>query len=108
MQQVLGCSVSYRIAIGPQQGRKMFTLHSIPAWEGEPISIERGQNTRTASPGHDLGAAPQARVQHRCVDLPEVWRRSQSDRLYRGSGGHRQDSSALTGQGGIATATGIA
>jgi hypothetical protein len=26
MQQVLGCSVSYRIAIGPQQGRKVFTL----------------------------------------------------------------------------------
>ena len=24
MQQVLGCSVSYRIAIGPQQGRKVF------------------------------------------------------------------------------------
>jgi hypothetical protein len=32
MQQVLGCSVSYRIAIGPQQGRKVFTLQSIPAW----------------------------------------------------------------------------
>jgi hypothetical protein len=24
VQQVLGCSVSYRIAIGPQQGRKVF------------------------------------------------------------------------------------
>ena len=24
MRQVLGCSVSYRIAIGPQQGRKVF------------------------------------------------------------------------------------
>jgi hypothetical protein len=33
MQQVLGCSVSYRIAIGPQQGRKVFTLQTIPAWE---------------------------------------------------------------------------
>ena len=33
MQHVLGCSVSYRIAIGPQQGRKVFTLQSIPAWE---------------------------------------------------------------------------
>jgi hypothetical protein len=33
MQQVMGCSVSYRIAIGPQQGRKVFTLQTIPAWE---------------------------------------------------------------------------
>jgi hypothetical protein len=35
MQQVLGCSVSYRIAIGPQQGRKVFTLRTIPAWEND-------------------------------------------------------------------------
>ena len=35
MQQVLGCSVSYRIAVAPQQGRKVFTLQSIPAWEDD-------------------------------------------------------------------------
>jgi hypothetical protein len=35
MQQVLGCSVSYCIAIGPQQGRKVFTLQTIPAWEDD-------------------------------------------------------------------------
>jgi hypothetical protein len=29
----LGCSVSYRVAIGPQQGRKVFMLQTIPAWE---------------------------------------------------------------------------
>jgi hypothetical protein len=33
MQQVLDCSISYRVAIGPQQGRKVFTLQTIPAWE---------------------------------------------------------------------------
>ena len=33
MRQVLGCSVSYRIAIGPQQGRKVFTLQTIPSRE---------------------------------------------------------------------------
>jgi hypothetical protein len=33
MQQVVGCSVSYRIAIGPQKGRKVFMLQTIPAWE---------------------------------------------------------------------------
>lgn len=35
MQQVLGCSVSYRIAIGPQQGRKVFTLQTLPAVEDD-------------------------------------------------------------------------
>ena len=35
MRQVLGCSVGYRIAIGPQQGRKVFTLQTIPAWEDD-------------------------------------------------------------------------
>ena len=29
MQQLIGCSVSYRIAVGPQRGRKVFTLHKI-------------------------------------------------------------------------------
>jgi hypothetical protein len=33
MQQVLDCSVSYRVAIGPQQGRKVVTLQTIPVWE---------------------------------------------------------------------------
>ena len=33
MQQVLGCSVNYRIAIGPPQKRIMFTLQTIPSWE---------------------------------------------------------------------------
>ncbi|MBW9274797.1 MAG: transposase [Candidatus Thiodiazotropha sp. (ex. Lucinisca nassula)] len=32
MQQVLGCSVSYRVAVGPQQGRKVFRLQAIPSW----------------------------------------------------------------------------
>lgn len=35
MHQVLGCSVSYRIAVGPQQGRKVFTLRTIQAWEDD-------------------------------------------------------------------------
>ena len=33
MQQLIGCSVGYRIAVGPQQGRKVFTLHTLPAVE---------------------------------------------------------------------------
>ena len=35
MQQVLGCSVRYRIAVRPQQGRNVFTLQTIPAWEDD-------------------------------------------------------------------------
>jgi hypothetical protein len=30
MQQLTGCSVSYRIAVGPQQGRKVFTYKRYP------------------------------------------------------------------------------
>jgi hypothetical protein len=37
------------------------------------------QNPRTASPGHDLGTAPESGIQHRCVDLLEVRGRSQGD-----------------------------
>jgi len=40
MQQVLGCSVSYRIAVGPQQGRKVFTLQTIPAWEDDDRFVQ--------------------------------------------------------------------
>jgi len=71
-----------------------------------PISIERGQCTRAAPPGYDLGATPKTGVQHRCVDLPEVWRRSQGNRQYRGPVGHREDSQSLTGQGGISANAG--
>ena len=31
MDQLLGSSITYRIAVGPRQGRKVFTLHTLPA-----------------------------------------------------------------------------
>jgi hypothetical protein len=31
MEQLLGLSITYRIAVGPQQGRKVFTLQTLPA-----------------------------------------------------------------------------
>ena len=31
MEQLLGSSITYRIAVGPQQGRKVFTLQTRPA-----------------------------------------------------------------------------
>lgn len=64
MQQVLGCSVSYRIAVGPQQGRKVFTLQTIAAWEDDdrfvqvakgigfqPVRRGRGTSLGTAEAG---------------------------------------------------------
>ncbi len=35
MNQLLGHSITYRIAVGPQQGRKVFTLQTLPAVDSE-------------------------------------------------------------------------
>lgn len=35
MHHIQGSSISYRIAVGPQQGRKVLTLQTIPAWEND-------------------------------------------------------------------------
>jgi hypothetical protein len=68
MQQVLGCSVSYRIAVGPQQGRKVFTLQTIPAWEDD----DRFSQVAKAS-GFSLHAGVAA----------QAWERSKLERLCR-------------------------
>ena len=34
MEQLLGSSITYRIAVGPQQARKVFRLQTLPAYEG--------------------------------------------------------------------------
>jgi hypothetical protein len=36
MEQLLGSSITYRIAVGPQRGRKVFTLQTLPAFD-EPF-----------------------------------------------------------------------
>ena len=68
MQQVLGCSVSYRIAIGPQQGRKVFTLQTIPAWE---------EDDRFAQVAKESGFSLHAGV------VAEAWERQKLERLCR-------------------------
>lgn len=35
MQQLLGHSITYRVAVGPQQGKKVFTLQTVPATESD-------------------------------------------------------------------------
>ncbi len=45
MDQLLGHSITYRIAVGPQQGRKVFTLQTLPAWDdsfGEEVGKVAG------------------------------------------------------------------
>ena len=38
MVQLQGHSITYRIAVGPQQGRKVFTLQTLPPDENSPGS----------------------------------------------------------------------
>jgi hypothetical protein len=68
MQQLLGCSVSYRVAIGPQQGRKVFTLQTIPAWE---------EDDRFAQVAKVAGFSLHAGV------AAEAWERQKLERLCR-------------------------
>ena len=42
MDQLLGHSITYRIAVGPQQGRKVFTLQTLPACD-EPFDDPVGK-----------------------------------------------------------------
>ena len=46
MDQLLGASITYRIAVGPNQGRKVFTLQTLPAWDdsfgGEEVGKAAG------------------------------------------------------------------
>ena len=41
LNQLQGHSVTYRIAVGPQQGRKVFTLQTIPPWEDDDFGTDR-------------------------------------------------------------------
>jgi len=58
MKQLLGSSITYRIAVGPQQGRKVFTLQTLPDCESDnPLSSPLGE---TAGFSLHAGVATQA------------------------------------------------
>lgn len=59
MDQLLGSSITYRIAVGPQQGRKLFTLQTLPACE-EPFDAGVGKVA-----GFSLHACVAARADQR-------------------------------------------
>jgi hypothetical protein len=61
MQQLYGHSITYRIAIGPQQGRKVFTLQSLP-----PIEEPKAESSRVAKvAGFSLHAGVAAEAHQR-------------------------------------------
>jgi hypothetical protein len=61
MQQLYGHSITYRIAVGPQQGRKVFTLQSIP-----PIAEPKKSASRVGTvAGFSLHAGVMAEVHQR-------------------------------------------
>jgi hypothetical protein len=59
MDQLLGSSITYRIAVGPQQGRKVFTLQTLPGCE-EPFDAGVGKVA-----GFSLHAGVAARANQR-------------------------------------------
>jgi hypothetical protein len=59
MEQLLGSSITYRIAVGPQQGRKVFTLQTLPACD-EPFEDGVGKVA-----GFSLHAGVAARADER-------------------------------------------
>ena len=69
MQQLYGHSITYRIAIGPHQGRKVFTLQSLP-----PIQEPKAGSSRVANvAGFSLHAGVMA----------EAYQRDKLERLCR-------------------------
>ncbi len=68
MQQLIGCSVSYRIAVGPQQGRKVFTLQTLPAVE---------EDERYTQVAKEAGFSLHAGV------AAQAWERDKLERLCR-------------------------
>ena len=60
--QLLGSSITYRIAIGPQQGRKVFTLQTLPNFESDnPFSGSVGE-----AGGFSLHAGVATKANERC------------------------------------------
>ena len=73
MSQLLGSSITYRIAVGPQQGRKVFTLQTLPACDepfddgvGKVAGFSLAQATLSPRPGsHLVHAGVAAKAQER-------------------------------------------
>jgi len=72
MQQLLGHSITYRVAVGPQQGKKVFTLQTVPATESNG-NFQVAQDRCVGPSGFSLHAGVVARH----------WERKKLERLCR-------------------------
>ena len=68
--QLLGSSITYRIAVGPQQGRKVFTLQTLPDSESD--------NSFSSSVGESAGFSLHAGVVTRANERATKSRRPQA------------------------------
>ena len=60
LNHLLGSSITYRIAMGPQQGRKVFTLQTLPDCSDDPLTPRAGNVA-----GFSLHAGVTARAHER-------------------------------------------
>jgi hypothetical protein len=60
LNHLLGSSITYRIAMGPQQGRKVFTLQTLPDCSDDPLAHRAGNVA-----GFSLHAGVTARAHER-------------------------------------------
>jgi hypothetical protein len=74
MDQLLSHSITYRIAVGPQQGRKVFTLQTLPACDdsfGDQVGKVAGFSLHA---GVAAGAHERSKLERLCryISRPAV------------------------------------
>ena len=77
MDQLLGASITYRIAVGPNQGRKVFTLQTLPAWDdsfgdevGKVAGLLRASCPPPFGPAYGCSKSLQAILSSHWISLP--------------------------------------
>ena len=74
MDQLIGHSITYRIAVGPQAGRKVFTLQTLPASEepfDDPVVGNVENREVDAPPGEGNDGPPRIENPHPVAYMPE-------------------------------------
>jgi hypothetical protein len=78
MSRLQSHSITYRIAVGPQQGRKVFTLQTIPSWEDDDF----GSNQVGKIAGFSLHAGVATKTRER-KKLERLCRYDEAGRVSR-------------------------
>jgi len=66
MNHLLGSSITYRIAVGPQQGRKVFTLQTLPDCEDDQFTSRVGNAGFSLHAGVAAKAHERAKLERLC------------------------------------------